>query len=38
MAHEFCNLRPDVHHVTYHDDRGRPDPFLCDTVFHVSQC
>src|SRR5512142_1735951 len=35
IAHEFCNLRRDVHHVTNHDDRGRPDPFLCDTAFHM---
>jgi hypothetical protein len=37
MAHEFSNLRRDVHHVTDHDDRGRPDSFLCDTVFHLIQ-
>ena len=37
IAHEFCNLHRDVHHVADDDDRGRPDPLLCHKAFHSFQ-
>ena len=36
-AHELCYLRRDIHDVTDHDDRGRPDALLCHLAFHLFQ-
>lgn len=38
IAHELCYLRRDTHHVTDHDDRGRPDALSCHHAFHLFQC
>jgi hypothetical protein len=38
IAHELCYLCRDTHHVTDHDDRGRPDALSCHHAFHLFQC
>jgi hypothetical protein len=38
IAHQLGNLRRDRHHVTDHDDCGRPDALSCHHPFHLFQC
>jgi len=38
IADQLCYLRRDTHHVTDHDNRGRPDALSCHHAFHLSQC
>jgi hypothetical protein len=37
IAHELCYLSRDIHYVTDHDDRGRPDALSCHHAFHLFQ-
>ena len=37
IAHELCYLSCDIHHVTDHDDRGRPNALSCHHAFHLFQ-
>jgi hypothetical protein len=37
IAHELCYLSRDTHHVTDHDDRGRPNALSCHHAFHFFQ-
>jgi hypothetical protein len=37
IAHELCYLCRDIHHVTDHDNRGRPDALSCHHAFHLFQ-
>jgi len=38
MAHEFCYLRRDLYHISYHDDRWRPQTPFGYLSFHLFQC
>ena len=38
IADERCHFRRHAYHIADHDNRGRPDPFPCQHVFHLFQC